>query len=166
MSLFGNIGNTKKRETRRYLEAGVYKVEIQRTVMKEAREGGHVLALEFVVLESTNPEFSAGMNASQVILTRWADTWERHLRTFLEGAFAAKGLDLTDITPEATSEIFSGDGTELAGLVLEVEVVSRKTKRGGTFSEHHWRAPSSASIEVKPAPAPAAHNPFAPPAGV
>jgi len=152
-SLFAGVPGAQPQERGAYFAPGVHRVILQRIKVIESNRnpGTHLFVIETQVHESSDPATAPGSNRSQVIKMA-GHYWQADVQAFARAVLSAQGQDPGTLSAATLDQWVAGDGTAAAGTTLEVECWSTPTQKGGEFTMHAWRAPTTTPL-VAPAPA-------------
>ena len=140
MSIFSGISEVEASQGGVYFLPGVYKVRIERVLLKEGRLNRRFFIIDCKILESSVEERPTGMRASQVIAMDKAPA----LRNIKEFMLAASGLGASageEMTEEKWIELCEGavgEDQPFSGLELELTCRQIETKAGRDFTVHEW----------------------------
>lgn len=152
MGIFSNLGKTASTQGGNYIQPGIYKWEIQRVKMQEARKTFFVAELR--VLESTRTDEEVTPNAvgSEVsflveVPGEYPEMSLGNVKAFLYPAFCVLADSQGAARPaeadigEREAEYAMGVENPLAGLVIAGEAFHKKTKKGNLFTRVKYKVP-------------------------
>jgi hypothetical protein len=141
MGVFGKIGEAKYSEGGVYLKPGVFRLEIQKVKFQKTRKGQEAFLVEFLVLDSTNPEHPKG-SAVTWMVTMDKEPAMGNVKQFIATAFHDKLIELKipveghmDAIDEATAELVISDQQPLTGKVVRASANNITTKAGRPFTK-------------------------------
>ena len=140
MGLFGGIEKAQTSVGGNYLRPGTHLLELTRIKVGKTRKGVDFLAVDFVVLESSNPEHPVG---STVNWFNGADkdgflSNAKSLAVALLGSAAGEEVDEKTVTEETMESLCTDDGEEVKGVRVKADAFHTPTKKGGTYTKILW----------------------------
>lgn len=149
MGVFGGIKDAKKQAGGVYFKKGVYVVEVKAVKTGKTRKNVIFFVVECKIIESDNPERSAGMSVSWMV-TADKDAFLSNVRGFVA---EATDVDFESVD-EPDAEAVCSQDNPLEGLIIKAEAVDVPTKAGGTYTRVTWeRLPEEIQQEYREAAA-------------
>lgn len=144
MGMFGGVQNAKYSEGGAYIDAGVFRLEIQALKAIKTRTNKAAFVAEFKALEvSGDSKYKPGSFFSW--MTMEGDNFLGNVKNFAAVAVAcAQGVtdvDDTQITEEALEAMTAESGpapNPLKGTIIRASAINVPTKKGGTFTKVRW----------------------------
>ncbi len=140
MSIFSGISEVETSQGGVYFLPGVYKVRIERVLLKDGRLSRKFFIIDGKIVESSVADRPPGMRASQVIAMDKAPA----LRNIKEFMLAASGLEaaaVEEMTEQDWLDLCEGavgEDQPFSGLELELTCRQIETKAGRDFTVHEW----------------------------
>lgn len=132
---FDDINTVPVSEGGVYLLQGSYLLEVQRVLLKDNRNGAKRFIVETKILESSNGERPAGIQASWIQKLD-QDAAKPNIKRFI---MAATGCKADEVTGPAVDSIV-GVGNPLRGTKVRVQCEQVTTSKGAPFTKHRWMA--------------------------
>lgn len=146
MGFFDGLSQAPVYEKGQFFEPGDYKLDIQKVIPAKSTRKGDMFIVEFVVLESNNPNVPPGSRR----------TWMQKLLdkqiafpAIVEFVIAASGVSTDD--KETVAKVrgviedvmnqcnASNDDNPLTGRQVYLNAFQRKTLKGTDFTVHNWK---------------------------
>ena len=135
---FAGINNAPPSMGGQYLLTGQHKLQIEECkVVKSQRKNADMFVVATTVIESTNPEMSAGSQRSWICNFQHASALS-NIRQFVS---AALGVNFNEVDEDVCAGVVT-DENPLAGTTLNAEAFEVPTRAGGVFTKVAWSAAS------------------------
>lgn len=143
-----------------FLDPGVFTLKWIKALFKRTRKSGTCFIVEFEVVASSSPKHPVGSKATWCQKMQDLDVALGSLKSFLyavlgfewprdkEYLIANVDRNLKQILASAITENEGQklrDAGDLDGKLVDVQVIMKKTGKGGDFSQHNWSATKKAA---------------------
>lgn len=144
MGIFDGIGKAQYFESGKYLQPGLYLVDIQRVKQAKTRMNRPFFVAEMKIVEASDvKEFPVGTDASWMVMLDH-DAALGNIKHFIS---VASGTKLDEITEQDAEDAVS-EQNPLAGIRLRVMAVNVKTRAGKDFTRVKFMSASTSAAEA------------------
>jgi hypothetical protein len=147
MSLFDGIEDAQVGQGGVYFLPGIYKVRILKCITLKSRKREDLFIVECEVIESDVPERKPGSKASWIVNFK-QDAALGNIKGFIAAATGIDPGDTARVNEEVTLDVCEyavSDENPLAGSVLGLVAVNKKTRAGTDFTLHMWEPDQGAA---------------------
>jgi hypothetical protein len=140
VGLFGGIDKAQGNFGGNYIRTGTHTLEVMRIKIGNTRKGVAFMAVDFEVLETSNPEHVVG---STVNWFNGADkdgflSNAKSLAVALLGSAAGEAVDESTVTEETMEGLCGNDGEDVKGVKIKADAFLVDTKKGGKYTKILW----------------------------
>lgn len=140
MGLFGGIDKAQGNFGGNYIRVGTHMLEVLRIKIGNTRKGVAFMAVDFEVLETSNPEHVVG---STVNWFNGADkdgflSNAKSLAVALLGSAAGEAVDENTVNEDTMDALCADDGADVKGVKIKADAFLVDTKKGGKYTKILW----------------------------
>lgn len=140
MGLFGGIDKAQGNFGGNYIRTGTHTLEVMRIKIGNTRKGVAFMAVDFEVLETSNPEHVVGSTVN------WFNGTDKDgflsnaksLAVALLGSAAGEAVDESTVTEETMEGLCENDGEDVKGVKIKADAFLVDTKKGGKYTKILW----------------------------
>lgn len=140
MGLFGGIDKAQGNVGGNYIRTGTHLLEVVRIKLGKTRKGVDFMAVDFTVVETSNPEHVVGSTVN------WFNGSDKDgflsnaksLAVALLGSAAGEAVDENTVTEETMEALCADDGEDVKGVKIKADAFLVDTKKGGKYTKILW----------------------------